>query len=162
MILDSQTVPTVAMVHQAVGFDCFKATEGRKRHTVVDTLGLVMCVLVTAASLPEREGGKQVLQRLSELGDKVCRLYLVWVDGGYSGLPFLQWVMDRCRWVVYPVLRPEQTKGFVLLKKRWIVERTFGWWQWSRRLNCDYEALPETAETMIYLAMIRLMVRRLA
>jgi putative transposase len=162
VILDSQTVPTVAMVQQAVGFDRFKATKGRKRHTVVDTLGLVMSVLVTAASLPEREGGKRVLQRLSELGAKVCRLYLVWVDGGYSGQPFVQWVMDRFRWVVYPVLRPEQTNGFVLLKKRWVVERTFGWWQWYRRLNCDYEALPETAETMIYLAMIRLMVRRLA
>ena len=64
--------------------------------------------------------------------------------------------------MIYPVLRPGQTKGFVLLKKRWIVERTFGWWQWYRRLNCDYEALPETAETMIYLAMIRLRLRRLA
>jgi len=90
VILDSQTVPTVAMVQQGVGFDRFKATKERKRHTVVDTLGLVMCVLVTAASLPEREGGKRVLQRLSELGAKVCRLYLVWVDGGYSGQPFLQ------------------------------------------------------------------------
>lgn len=162
VILDSQSVPTPAMVQQAVGFDQFKMTKGRKRHTVVDTLGLVMCVLVTAASVPEREGGKQVLQRLSELGAKVCRLYLVWVDGGYSGQPFLQWAMDRFRWVVYPVLRPEQTKGFVLLKKRWVVERTFGWWQWYRRLNYDYEALPANAETMIYLAMIRLMVRRLA
>ena len=70
VILDRQTVPTVAMVQQAVGFDRFKATKGRKRHTVVDTLGLVMCVLVTAASLPEREGGKRVLQQWSELGAK--------------------------------------------------------------------------------------------
>lgn len=150
------------MVQQAVGFDQFKMTKGRKRHTVVDTLGLVMGVLVTAASVPEREGGKQVLQRLSALGAPVCRLYLVWVDGGYSGQPFLQWVMDRWRWVVHTVLSPEQTQGFVLLKKRWIVERTVGWWQWYRRLNYDYEALPANAETMIYLAMIRLMVRRLA
>jgi putative transposase len=85
------------MVPQAVGWDRFKATKGRKRHTVVDTLGLVLCVLVTAASLPGREGGKRVLQRLSELGAKVGRLYLVWVDGGYSGQPFLQWVMERFR-----------------------------------------------------------------
>ena len=70
--------------------------------------------------------------------------------------------MDRWRWVVHTVLRPEQTQGFVRLKKRWIVERTFGWWQWYRRLNYDYEALPANADTMIYLAMIRLMVRRLA
>ncbi|MBW4695931.1 MAG: transposase [Lyngbya sp. HA4199-MV5] len=74
----------------------------------------------------------------------------------------LQWVLDRLRWVVYPVPRPEQTKGFVLLKKRWVVKRTFGCWQSSRRLNCDDERLPETAETMIERAMIRLMLRRLA
>jgi len=128
VILDSQSVPSAPMVHQAVGFDSFKATKGRKRHTVVETLGLVMCVLVSAASLPERAGGRQVLQRLYELGDKVARLYLVWVDGGYKGAPFLEWVMDRFRWVVQVVLRPEQAEGFVLLKKRWIVERTFGWW----------------------------------
>jgi len=162
VILDSQSVPSAPMVHQEVGFDSFKATKGRKRHTVVDTLGLVMCVLVTAASVPERAGGRQVLQRLYELGDKVARLYLIWVDGGYKGAPFLEWVMDSFRWVVQVVLRPEQTEGFVLLKKRWIVERTFGWWQWYRRLNTDYEGLPESAEAMIYIAMIRLMVRRLA
>jgi putative transposase len=97
VILDRQTVPTVAMVQQAVVFDRFKATKGRKRHTAVETLGLVMTVRVTAASLPEREGGKRVLQRLSDLGAKVCRLYLVWVDGGYTGQPLLQWVMDRLR-----------------------------------------------------------------
>lgn len=162
VILDSQSVPTVAMVHEAVGYDAAKKTQGRKRHTVVDTLGLLMCVVVTAASVPEREGGKQVLQRLTELGAKVRRLYLIWVDGGYKGPDFQQWVMDSFHWVVHAVLRPEQTKGFVLLKKRWIVERTFGWWQWYRRLNCDYEMLPESSEAMIHIAMIRLMVRRLA
>jgi len=162
VILDSQSVPTPVMVQQAVGFDQFKMTKGRKRRTVVDPLGLVMCVLVTAASVPEREGSQQVLQWLSELGTKGCRLYLLWVDGGYSWQPFLQGVMDHFRWVVHTVLRPEQIQDFVLLKKRWVVERTFGWWQWYRRLNCDCEVLPETAGTVIYLAMIRLMVRRLA
>lgn len=162
VILDSQSVPTVAMVHEAVGYDVAKKTKGRKRHTVVDTLGLLMCVVVTAASVPEREGGKQVLQRLATLGAKVRRLYLVWVDGGYKGPDFQRWAMDSFRWAVQAVLRPQQTKGFVLLKKRWVVERTFGWWQWYRRLNCDYEMLPESAEAMMYIAMIRLMVRRLA
>jgi putative transposase len=70
--------------------------------------------------------------------------------------------MDVCRWIVQVVLRPEQTKGFVLLKKRWVVERTFGWLMGSRRLVRDYELLPVTAETWLYLAMIRLMLRRLA
>jgi putative transposase len=104
------------MVHEALGFDAFKATKGRKRFTVVDTLGLVMMVLVTAASVPEREGGKQVLQRLFDLGDTVRRLYLIWVDGGYSGFPFLKWVMDCFRWIVQVVLRPQQNRGFVVVK----------------------------------------------
>lgn len=70
--------------------------------------------------------------------------------------------MDVCRWIVQVVLRPEQTKGFVLLKKRWVVERTFGWLMESRRLVRDYELRPATSETWSYLAMLRIMVRRLA
>ena len=92
----------------------------------------------------------------------VARLFLIWVDGGYSGLPFAKWAMDRFRWIIAVVLRPEQTKGFVLLKKRWVVERTFGWLNWYRRLSKDYERLPASSEAMIYISMIRLMVRRLA
>jgi transposase len=87
---------------------------------------------------------------------------LAWVDGGFDGEPFMQWVMDFLRWIVQVVLRPEQTKGFVLLKKRWVVERTYGWLMGCRRLVRDYELLPFTSETFIYLAMIRIMVRRLA
>jgi putative transposase len=70
--------------------------------------------------------------------------------------------MDMFGWVIQVVLRPEQTKGFVVLKKRWVVERTFGWLNWSRRLSKDYERLPASSEAMIYISMIRLMVRRLA
>jgi putative transposase len=150
------------MVSQAVGYDAAKQVKGRKRHLTVDTLGLVLRVLVTAASVPEREGGKQVLKKVKQMGPAVSRLHTVWVDGGYDGNPFMQWVMDVCRWIVQVVLRPQETKGFVLLPKRWRVERTFGWLTWCRRLNKDYELLPETAETFIYLAMIRIMVRRLA
>jgi len=106
-----------------------------------------------------REGGKQVLKRVEQM-HKMCRL-TIWVDGGFDGVPFMQWVMDVCRWIVQVVLRPEQTKGFVLLKKT-VVERTFGWLMGCRRLVRDYELLPETEETFIYLAMIRIMVRRLA
>jgi transposase len=92
----------------------------------------------------------------------VSRLHTIWVDGGFDGTPFMQWVIDFCYWLVQVVLRPEQTKGFVLLKKRWVVERTNGWIMHCRRLVRDYELLPETSETFIYLAMIRIMVRRLA
>jgi putative transposase len=161
-ILDSQSVKTAAMVSEQVGFDAGKVIHGRKRFLTVDTLGLVLRVLVTAASVGEREGGKRVLKRVKRMGKAVLRLHTIWVDGGYDGNPFLVWVMDVCRWIVQVVLRPEQTKGFVLLKKRWVVERTFGWLMGSRRLVRDYELLPQTSETLIYIAMIRIMVRRLA
>jgi transposase len=96
------------------------------------------------------------------MGKPASRLQTIWVDGGFDGEPFMRWVIDFCRWIVQVVLRPEQTKGFVLLKKRWVVERTLGWLMGCRRLARDYELLPETSETLIYLAMIRIMVRRLA
>ena len=161
-IIDSQSVKSAVMVSQAVGFDNAKLIKGRKRFLSVDTLGLVLRVFVTTASIGEREGGKRVLKRVKRMGRQVSRLTTIWVDGGFDGAPFLMWVMHVCRWIVQVVLRPEQTKGFVLLKKRWVVERTFGWLMGCRRLVRDYELLPQTSETLIYLAMIRMMVRRLA
>jgi putative transposase len=161
-IVDSQSVETASMVNQEVGYDAAKHVKGRKRHMTVDTLGLVLRVLVTAASVPEREGGKRVLHKVKQMGDVVSRLHTIWVDGGYDGDPFLRWVMDTCHWIVQVVLRPFEQNGFILLPKRWVVERTFGWLNWCRRLSKDYELLPETTETLIYLAMIRIMVRRLA
>ncbi|PZV12906.1 MAG: IS5 family transposase [Leptolyngbya sp.] len=161
-IIDSQSVKSAARVSQSVGYDAGKKIKGRKRFVAVDTLGLSWRVVVTAASVGEGEGGKQVLKRVKEMGKSVSRLHTIWADGGFDGEPFMQWVMDVCRWLVEVVLRPEQTKGFVLLKKRWVVERTFGWLMGCRRLVRDYELLPETSETFIYLAMIRIMVRRLA
>lgn len=160
--IDSQSVKTAAMVHEAVGYDAGKQIKGRKRFLCVDTLGFVLRALVTAASVGEREGGKQVLQRVKQMGQSVARLHTLWVDGGFDGEPFLKWVMDLYRWIVIVVLRPEQCKGFVLLPKRWVVERTFGWLMNCRRLVRDYERLPEVSEAFIYLAMIRIMVRRLA
>lgn len=161
-ILDSQSVKSAAMVNQEIGFDSGKRIKGRKRFVSVDTLGLVLPVWVGAANVGEREGGKRVLKRVKKMDLAVSRLHTLWVDGGFDGEPFMQWVMNVCRWIVQVVLRPEQTKGFVLLKKRWVVERTFGWLMGSRRLVRDYEGLAQTSETFIYLAMIRIMLRRLA
>lgn len=161
-IIDSQSVKSAAGVHQEVGFDGGKLLKGRKRFLTVDTLGLVLRVLVTTANVGEREGGRRVLKRVKHMSKAVSRLTTVWVDAGFDGAPFLMWVMDVCRWIVQVVLRPQQTKGFVLVKKRWVVERTLGWLMGCRRLVRDYELLPETSETFIYLAMIRIMVRRLA
>jgi transposase len=161
-IVDSQSVKTAAGVQIAVGYDSGKQIKGRKRFATVYTLGLVLRVFVTAASTPERAGAKQVLNRVKQQGKAVFRLHTIWVDGGFEGFPFRDWVITVCRWLVQVMLRPEQTKGFVLLKKRWVVERTFGWLMHCRRLVRDYERLPESSETFIYLAMIRIMLRRLA
>lgn len=161
-IIDSQSVKSTAMVHEAVGYDAGKNIKGRKRFMTVDTLGLVLRVLVTAANVAEREGGKQVLKKVKQMNQKISRLTTIWVDSGFDGMPFMQWVMDFYRWVIQVVLRPKKHKGFVLLPKRWVIERTFGWLMGCRRLVRDYELLPQTSETFIYLAMIRIMVRRLA
>ncbi len=95
------------------------------------------------------------------MGQAVSRPHTIWVDSGYDGNPFLYWVMDFCRFLVQVLVRP-QHKGFVFLPKRWVVERTFSCLNWCRRLSKDCEQLPETSETFIYLAMIQIMVRRLA
>ena len=175
-IIDSQSVKTAAMLNRSVGYDAGKKIKGRKRFVTVDTLGLVLSVFVTAASQTEREGGKVVLQKLKDKGTRIGRLHTIWaarfggklppksclVDGGFTGDTFMMWVMDFCHWVVQVVLRPQEHQGFVLLPKRWVVERTFGWLSWCRRLSRDHEGLPETSEMWIYIAMIRIMVRRLA
>ena len=96
------------MVSQSVGYDAGKHIKGRKRFLTVDTLGLVLRVLVTTASVGEREGGKQVLKQVKKMGN-VSRLHTIWVDGGNDCEPFMQWVMDVCRWIVLVVLRPQQT-----------------------------------------------------
>ncbi|MCY7337406.1 MAG: IS5 family transposase [Chamaesiphon sp.] len=178
-IIDSQSVKTVAksavlgfpqvehlfktaMLNQSVGYDAGKKIKGRKRFVTVDTLGLVLSVFVTAASQTERECGKIVLQRLHEKGKRIARLHTICVDGGFTGDSFMMWVKDMCHWVVQVVLRPPEQQGFVLLPKRWVVERTFGWLSWCRRLSRDCEGLPETSEMWIYIAIIRIIVRRLA
>ena len=160
--LDSQTVPTAVMVSTAVGYDGAKKLKGRKRFTLVDTLGLLIAVHVVAASVPERAGAKQLLRKVHRERNRWSRLTLIWVDGGFSGETFMHWVFDTFRWILDVVLRPDDRKGFVLLPKRWTVERTYGWLHWCRRLNLDYERLPASSESFIYIAMIRIMLRRLA
>lgn len=161
-IMDSQSVESATMIHLEVGYDAGKKIKGRKRHIVVDTLGLLMVVVVTAANLPEREGAKLVLARLERLKTRFHRLVKIWVDGGYRGEDFRRLVMDVYGWVLETVLRSERAQGFEVLPRRWVVERTFGWFNWCRRLSKDYEVLPATSEAMIQVAMIRIMLRRLA
>jgi putative transposase len=133
-----------------------KKINGTKRHLVVDTLGFVLGVVVHVASLQDRDGAKLVLSRLRK---RLPRLKLIWADGGYRG-KLIEWVRLVCHWILEIV--PRTTARFEVLPRRWVVERTFAWLGNYRRLSKDYEYLPETSEAMIYVAMIHIMLRRLA
>ena len=150
------------MIHSEVGYDGGKKTKGRKRHLLIDTLGLMMVVVVTAASLPERERAKLVFEKVKKSQSTFFRLVTIRVDGGYQGIDFMHWVMDTYRWVLETVLRSDDAQGFEVKPRRWVVERTFGWFNWCRRLSKDYEVLPQTSEAMTQVAMIRTMLKRLA
>jgi len=115
-------------------------------------------VVVHAADLQDRDGAKLVLDVVR---GKLPRLRLIWADGGYAG-QLIDWVRDGCHWVLDIIKRSDSQRGFVVLPRRWVVERTFGWLGRYRRLSKDYEQLPGTSEAMIYAAMIHLMIRRLA
>jgi putative transposase len=155
--LDSQSVKTT-QISGVRGFDAAKNIKGRKRHLLVDTLGLLMSIVVTAASVQERDGARLVFESLNGSCKKLRRL---WVDGGYRGAPLATWVALRFRFVLQVVLRNEEQTGFAVLPRRWVVERTFGWFNLNRRLSKDYEVLTDNSEAMIYIAMTRLMLRRL-
>src|SRR5512135_1409735 len=155
--LDSQSVKASAGVGER-GYDAGKQVNGRKRHLLVDTLGLVLAVVVTAASVQDRDGARLLLRRL---GGACKKLRLIWVDGNYRGQR-LEWVAERFRFRLRPVLRNDAQKGFVILPRRWVGELKFGWLVGNRRLSKDYERLPTSSEAMIYIAMSRLMLRRLA
>jgi putative transposase len=155
--LDSQSVKTTATACER-GFDAGKQVNGRKRHILVDTLGLLLAVVVTAASVQDRDGARLLLTRLGGVGKKLRKL---WVDGGYQGA-LEAWVAERFRFCLQVVLRPKEQKGFVVLPRRWVVERTFAWLSHHRRLSKDYERLTATSEALVYIVMIRLMLRRLA
>jgi transposase len=145
-----------------VGYDAGKQIKGRKRFTLVDTFGLLIAVKVVAASIQEKQGAKQLLAKMKTQSHNYPRLFKIFVDGAYSGQDFMRWVMDTFGFILETVLRSANTKGFEVLPKRWVVERTFAWFNYWRRLSKDYEVLPETSEAFIYVGMIRLMLRRLA
>lgn len=160
-VLDAQSVKT-AEGGTARGFDAGKRVTGRKRHLLVDTLGLLLVCVVHAASVQDRAGGRRVLEGVP---GRFPLLGKVWADGGYANeidASLVGWAQEQAGLELAIVRRPAGQRGFAVLPRRWVVERTFAWLGRSRRLARDYERKPEHAEAMIKVAMIRLMAARLA
>ena len=159
--LDSQSVRTSeAAAPETRGNDANKRVKGRKRHILVDTNGLLLATAVTPANVQDKAGALAALKQLGGAGKKLRR---VWADGAYrTECGHLASWTQRRRISLTTVARPEGQRGFRVLPRRWVVERTFSWLYQSRRLSKDYERLCETSEALIYVAMTRLMVRRLA
>jgi len=157
-IIDSQSIRT-AEGGEERGYDAGKKITGRKRHLAVDTLGLVLAIVVHNATCQDQYGAEWVMDKLAE---QFGRLKVIFGDSAYgrSGLP--EWVKDNFGWILQTILRPVKACGFVVLPKRWIVERTFAWLARYRRHSKDYEKTTASAEAFTYIAMINLMSKRLA
>jgi len=167
-VIDSQAVKGAGVGGPERGYDGAKRLSGRKRHLLVDTGGLVLGASVHAASLHERDGAQGLLS--DELKEELPQLELLWADGAYTR-GFSEWAQKERGWrVEVPHHRDrqlwrygleEKPHGFLVLPRRWVVERTFAWLGQARRLAKDYERLPETGVAMIHWAMSRIMLRRL-
>jgi putative transposase len=131
--------------------------KGRKRHIVVDTVGLLLAVVVHTADIQDRDGAKLVLVRLLE---RFPRLHLIWADSAYAG-QLVSWAFALGGWFIEVVKRAKHSHSFEVLPRRWVVERTFGWLGRNRRLSKDYEELTESSEAWVHIAMIHLMLKRL-
>jgi putative transposase len=155
-ILDRQSVK-IAGKGDDVGFDGNKRIKGRKRHIAVDILGLVLLVWVTRANMPDCDGGAQLCDELQQTAPRIKK---VWADSAYSG-NLVEYVTRWCRFILEIVKKYPDQKGFQVQPKRWIVERTFAWLNLQRRLSKEYEQTTKSSESMIKIAAIRLMLRRL-
>lgn len=156
-ILDAQSVKTTEAAGER-GYDAGKRVKGRKRHVGVDTMGLLLAIVVTGAHVSDAAGARLVS---GQLQGRFPRLRRLWADGGYAGAALATWMLEVGGWVLEVVKGRRDQRGFEVIPKRWIVERTFGWLNRYRRLSKDYEELPQTSEVIVLIAMSHLMLRRL-
>jgi len=156
--IDSQSVKTSEGGEQR-GYDAHKKIAGRKRHLAVDTLGLLLAVAVTGAQVDDARAAPHVLEQLTRAD--FPRLQLLWADQKYHNHDLAQWLAKRAPFRLEVVQRPEAAKGFILLPKRWVIERTFAWLRRYRRLSMDRERTTRSCKAMIHLAMIHMMLNRL-
>jgi putative transposase len=154
-VMDSQSVKTTGH-SEARGYDAGKQVKGRKRHIVVDTLGLLLLVMVTSASIQDRDGGVELCD---EVQQQFVSIKKIWADSSYRG-ELVEYVQLWCRFVLEIVKRLAEQRGFQVQPKRWIVERSLGWLTSFRRLSKDYENTTESSEAMIKIANIQWMLRR--
>ncbi len=157
--MDSQSIKTTEEGAGSNGYDAHKNVKGRKRHLLVDTLSLPLSIYVTPANVQDRVGARLLLAGLKPL---VPRLKKIWADGAYSGKELANWCEEQGGWQLEIVECDKEAKGFEVVAKRWIAERTLGWLRRDRRLARDYERKVQTSETFVKVAMIRLILRRLA
>ena len=158
-VIDSQSVKADAVVGAGSrGYDGGKKINGRRRHLICDTVGLLLMINVTAGDVTDRQAATDMLPALRERFPTITKL---WADGGYTGT-LVTWALAVLHLVVTVIKRSDDTSGFVVLPRRWVVERTFGWLMRSRRLARDYERRPDSSEAMILWSMTMLMTRRLA
>lgn len=157
-IIDSQSVKSSEMSDER-GYDAGKKVNGRKRHVLVDTMGLILMVMVLPANIQDRDAARQLLKAFFGGEQPRRRVRHIWADGGYAGA-LLEWSRQFMHCTIEIVKRTE-AHVFKVLPRRWVVERTFGWLGRYRRLSRDYERQANSGETFVYLAMIRLMLTRL-
>ena len=155
--IDSQSVKTTRSGAEQRGVDGGKKIKGRKRHIITDTLGLLLEVVVHAANIHDSKAGEKVISRLAF---RFPNLKTIFADGGYRG-ELVNRVKSTYGWFISIVLRSDKSVDFQPLPKRWVVERTFSWFESYRRLSKDFEYLTDTSETMVKLASIRLLLNRL-
>ena len=156
-IIDSQTVKGTPESAKESGFDGGKLIKGRKRHIVVDTTGYPLVIVVHAANIYDGHAAERVLNVLFSIVKTVKK---IWADGAYKGEKFIKWAKEKFGCVI-EVVKKKKGKGFQVLPRRWVVERTFAWLNRYRRLSKDYERKPTSSSSHVYVASIRLMLRRI-